>query len=76
MSDKYRSVTVKMLYDEGKEPMRFFYQNGGGKFALFECSPSKDEHVDEFLREAFPNEEKETQERRNVILTDPQITLP
>jgi hypothetical protein len=53
---KHNPTTVQMVFDASDEPVRFFYSKGG-KFAMYDCTPSKEEGVGEFLREALRREQ-------------------
>jgi hypothetical protein len=47
-----KEISIQAIFSEDGEITHFLFQNDGGKFAMFDCSPSKAESVQEFLREA------------------------
>jgi len=49
-----RKITVRGIFNEGGELIRFLYQNGGGKSHFMDCEPSKDASIDEFFMEMMP----------------------
>ena len=49
-----RRITVRGIFDDSGELIRFLYQNGGGKYCFMDCEPSKDASIDEFCMELMP----------------------
>jgi hypothetical protein len=49
-----RKITVRGIFNESGELVRFLYQNGGGKSYFMDCEPSKDASIDEFFMEMMP----------------------
>lgn len=49
-----RKITVRGIFNESGELVRFLYQNGGGKSYFMDCEPSKDASIDEFFMELIP----------------------
>ena len=49
-----RKITVRAIFNAAGEPIRFLYQNGGGKSYFMDCEPSKDTSIDEFFMELMP----------------------
>ena len=51
-----RKITVRGIFNEAGELIRFLYQNGGGKSYFMDCEPSKDSSIDDFFMELCPTE--------------------
>jgi hypothetical protein len=51
-------ITVRGIFNDAGELVRFLYSNGGGKSYFMDCEPSKDSSIDEFFMEMMPPQDK------------------
>jgi hypothetical protein len=66
-----RKITVRAIFNAAGEPIRFLYQNGGGKSYFMDCEPSKDSSIDEFFMELMPPiADGQPAQKLQVVLAD------